>query len=186
MSIVFDISRSKGLEIWKPVKGWENSHEVSSVGRVRSIARKGSKQKVLSQRLVEGYPSVTLCADCARKSMYVHHLVALAFVGCPPGEIGSKRGQYTVNHKDFNKTNNSFENLEWLTCGENYIHAFSNGRVEVKRGGNATNRKLSPSDVKQIKKLLSQGVKPSELAKQFSVVRGTIYAIKSGLSWAEG
>lgn len=172
------------MEIWKPVVGWELSHEVSSIGQVRSVARKGSKQRLLSQQLVEGYPSVTLCFDKRKKKSYVHHLVALAFLGKPPGAIGCRRGEYTVNHKDLDKTNNVFENLEWLTCGENYIHAWSNGRIKVKSGGDANNRKLSPSDVKEIKALLNRGVKPSDIAIQFGVVRGTIYAIKSGLSWA--
>lgn len=171
------------MEIWKPVIGWENSHEVSSFGQVRSIARKGSKQMVLSQQKTQDYPSVTLVAYGVRSRVYVHHLVALAFIGSPPGEIGTKRGQYTVNHKDLDKSNNREGNLEWLTCGDNYIHGFDHGVVEIKKGVQIRQAKLNPELVAQIKLRIKSGEKPVDIAQDYGVVKGTIYAIKNGKTW---
>ncbi len=57
----------------------------------------------------------------------VHHMVALAFHGPPQGD----RNQ--VNHKDGDKHNNHFKNLEWVTRTENLIHAYKTGlRTDVR------------------------------------------------------
>lgn len=49
-----------------------------------------------------------------------HQIVASHFHGDrPPG--------LTVNHKDGNKTNNRFQNLEYVTRSENTLHAISSG-----------------------------------------------------------
>jgi hypothetical protein len=54
--------------------------------------------------------------------MYVHRLVALAFLDNPD----FKR---VVNHKNGNPKDNRLENLEWATHSENNAHAYrNNGR----------------------------------------------------------
>lgn len=52
--------------------------------------------------------------------IYVHRYVCLAFWGEPP-----KDGKvYFVNHKDGNKLNNYYTNLEWTTISENTKHGW--------------------------------------------------------------
>ena len=46
----------------------------------------------------------------------VHRAVAKAYLGHPPNP------QWTVNHKDGNKTNNHYTNLEWVPHSENVKH----------------------------------------------------------------
>ena len=46
----------------------------------------------------------------------VHRLVAEAFIGLP------KDNSYTVNHKDGNKLNNHYTNLEWISHSDNIKH----------------------------------------------------------------
>ena len=68
-----------------------------------------------------GYVWVTLLLtdkDYKIKRVPVHRMVAFTYLG-PPGP-----DQVWVNHKDGNKANNHFENLEWSTISENIKHSF--------------------------------------------------------------
>jgi NUMOD4 motif/HNH endonuclease len=171
------------MEYWKEVIGWEDSHLISNLGQVKSVKRKGSKNIILKQQKTQGYPSVILVAFGKKQFFYVHHLVAFAFIGQPPGKLGTKKGEFTINHKDCDKANNKVANLEWLTCTENYIHGFENGRLEIKKGTELSFTKLTPEKVLKIKQRIANGDKPIDIANDFNVVKGTIYAIKNGLSW---
>ena len=57
-----------------------------------------------------------------QKTISIHRLVANAFVSNP-----DPISKTDINHKDGNKLNNNFLNLEWVTKSENMIHAFSTG-----------------------------------------------------------
>jgi hypothetical protein len=57
-----------------------------------------------------------------RKFIFIHTLVALKYIGEPPTEL------HEVNHKDENKSNNHYSNLEWLTKSENHLKAYQNGK----------------------------------------------------------
>ena len=50
-----------------------------------------------------------------QKHAYIHRLVASAFIPNP-------RGLSEINHKNFDKTDNRAENLEWCTSKENKVH----------------------------------------------------------------
>lgn len=62
------------------------------------------------------------------KPVGVHRLVAYAYLPAPlPGQVW-------VNHKDGNKLNNHYTNLEWTTISENIQHAFDTGLHKVVTG----------------------------------------------------
>lgn len=121
-------------EIWKPVKGYEGFYEVSSNGRVRSldrtvivhksgkVYRSIRKGRMLKQWRAVGYYHVTLSKDKKIYAPFVHKLVAEAFLENP-------NGYHTVNHKDENKLNNSYDNLEWCT----QVYNRNYGNAESKR-----------------------------------------------------
>lgn len=109
-------------EEWVAVSGYEGRYEVSSCGRVRSIAQPGTQLsgKILAPIKTHGYLYVTLCKDKTKKRFAIHRLVAVAFIQNP-------NNKPTVNHKDGNKSNNKVKNLEWVTSSENNKHAFAKG-----------------------------------------------------------
>lgn len=130
------------MELWKPVSGYENYYEVSNLGRVRSIDRvvtrsDGVEQlrrgKIKAQTVsYDGYMTVHLSLGGSDKRLPVHRLVADAFVS---GRFDGAE----VNHKDFDRTNNSADNLEWVSHKDNVAHTISAGR-------HVCNRDLSGSN----------------------------------------
>lgn len=120
------------MEIWKDVKGFEGLYQVSNLGRVKSydFYRNGNKLykgKILKGHINNvGYLCFDLYKDKKRKNLKCHRLVAENFIECEDKELW-------INHKDGNKLNNHFSNLEWVTPKENSIHAFDR-RLIVKKG----------------------------------------------------
>lgn len=117
-------------EIWKDIKDYEGFYQVSNYGRVRSLDRtvyfrnkKGSRDyigKILKQKYHNDYAMVNLNKNKDLKSLYIHRLVAEAF-------IENTRNVNVVNHIDGVKSNNHLENLEWVTSAENKAHAIKTG-----------------------------------------------------------
>lgn len=123
-------------EIWKPVPNFEDFYEISNFGRILILAKYVNNPK--------GFLSIRRCklATLRRTSLYseyrtykfldsysgyfeewpIHRLVATLFVHNP-----DKIKNTYVNHKDCNKLNNNFSNLEWVTPKQNAEYASENG-----------------------------------------------------------
>jgi DNA-binding XRE family transcriptional regulator len=54
--------------------------------------------------------------------VFAHTLVALKYIGPPPTP------KHEINHKDSNRMNNYYLNLEWVTHSQNHILAYQNGK----------------------------------------------------------
>lgn len=118
-------------EVWKSIEGYEGVYEVSNAGKVRSLDRKrkviNSTDFIKGRELKPsfdngGYLKVNLSKNGNKNSFMIHRLVAKAFV-----ENKNPSKNIAVNHKDGDKTNNCFLNLEWVTYSENQKHAYRNG-----------------------------------------------------------
>lgn len=70
--------------------------------------------------LAGGYHGFRLTIEGQSRAHSAHRLVARAYIGEPADPA------LVVNHKDGNKKNNHFENLEWVTRGQNTRHYFDN------------------------------------------------------------
>ena len=101
-------------EIWKPIKGYEGLYFISNLSRVKRVTPRGKfKERLLYKSLNDsGYWCVSLCKNGKAKSKRVHRLVADAFIPNPENKT-------QVGHKDESRTNDSLENLEWVTPEEN-------------------------------------------------------------------
>ena len=139
----------------KPVKKYEGYYEVDQFGRVFSVDRvvsvndngrqynKPLKAKQMKQSVhTKGYKTVALTKDGKTKTMFVHRIVAEAF-------IENKDELPTVNHKDEDKTNNFVENLEWCTNEYNLKHGTARKRqaksIKGKKHTEEHNAKISAS-----------------------------------------
>lgn len=118
-------------ETWLPVVGYENTHMVSDLGRVKSLAKSWTSGRYKSVRHTDdkilaeiktrhGYSTVNIHKDGVRMVLKVHRLVAFAFIPNP-------NGKREVNHKNGIKSDNSVVNLEWATRSENNKHAYDIG-----------------------------------------------------------
>jgi hypothetical protein len=98
----------------KIIENYPN-YMVSKDGKIYSIRLKRYLQPVKNEN---GYHYVTLCTGDTKekKNLYVHNLVANAF-------IEKINGKTIVNHIDGNKINNNIEILEWVNQSENMKHA---------------------------------------------------------------
>lgn len=107
----------------------------------------------------------------------------LAFVGASDLE---------VNHKDGDKSNNHVENLEYCTHHANMHHAndvlgkrmWDGDFCRKKSDDVPWKSKLSPNNVREIRKLLAEGKSAKDVGDMFSVSKSTITCIASGKAWA--
>lgn len=104
------------IERWKDIEDYEGYYMISDYGRVKNT--RTNHISSLSDINSVGYQRVTLYVPI-RKRFFVHRLVAYHFCDGYQEEL-------VVNHKDGNKQNNHFSNLEWVIRSENDLHAFKN------------------------------------------------------------
>ena len=104
------------MEVWKDIKGYEGMYQISSLGRVKSLKRKGvTKDKILKGGTDgRGYKSVNLCLYTKSKTFKIHQLVAIAFLNHTP--CGHK---IVVDHINGDTYNNNVGNLQLITQREN-------------------------------------------------------------------
>ena len=103
------------METFKDISGFED-YQVSQIGNIYS---KKSK-KILKHKSNGVYKNIALQKENKAHYKYIHRLVCDAFCENPDNKP-------MVNHKDGDKLNNHFSNLEWVTKGENQAHAFRTG-----------------------------------------------------------
>jgi hypothetical protein len=160
--------------IWKDITDYNNEYKISEYGDVYSYK---SKKILKPSKDGRGYLGLTLCFQGKPRSFRVHVLVAKYFIGPRPNG-------YNTNHKDTNKTNNHYTNLEYLTPKENSRHAVKNGIVfntgDHCRGELCVTAKLTERDIRWIR-LSSRKVE--ELSDEYHVSKSCIRAIRKNQTW---
>lgn len=119
------------MEEWREVYGFDVLYEISNTGKLRT-KHHGKKGYTSEYRNISpldngnGYLRVNLRLNRKQKTVYIHKLVAQAFVPNP-------KSLTEVNHIDENKQNNNAENLEWCTHFYNCQYGTRNKRTGEKR-----------------------------------------------------
>lgn len=172
-------------EKWK-VFG-EGNYAVSNKGRVRRETP-GSKTWVGKIMKIghnkKGYPGVQLYVNGKNTCYFVHKLVAQEFIGPRP------KGKQ-VNHKDLNKKNNDYRNLEYKSGLGNIRHAIKNGvkwgsAARDTHGENNPFVKLSWEIVRKMRKLdVTNKYTQQEIADKFNLSQAVVWPILAHRTWKE-
>jgi hypothetical protein len=173
-------------EYWVPIHGF-NNYYVSNLGRIKSVDRiikrtdgiitkKNGKIKIATQRQSNGYLSIRLYNVGKDKLVFVHRVIAKAFIPNP-------EGKNFVNHIDGNKLNNNISNLEWCTSSENNKHAIITGLRSYKSGCNHRLSFLSHQDIASIREMHKNNVKAGVIKNKYNLSYGAYYNIIKRISY---
>lgn len=139
-----------------------NGYQVNEEGVVL-----GKRGEPLSQHdNGRGYLIIALIINGKQTSKAVHRLIGEAFIPNP-------NSHSDVNHKDCDKRNNTVDNLEWMTHGDNIKYSYDNEKRSA-TGENNARCKTTEKIVIEICELLQQGLKPSkvrDLGYYYNLVR---------------
>ncbi len=174
-------------EVWKDIPGFKGQYQASSLGRIRSLDRTQVfiQNKIQIKRTVKGkilafakphgtcqYFQVAL--GRRTKTFNVHRLIAKTFLKNPSNKK-------FVNHKNFNKLDNSVSNLEWVTVAENNKHYTSSENSKI--DGAYKNAKLTVKQVIEIRELCLKKIDQKIIGKKFKVSKSMISLIHNRDRW---
>ncbi len=158
------------------MKQFKNScYYISESGDVLNI----NTNKLLKvTKLNRRYYKVGLVLERGKQSHYsIHRLVAECYVPNP-------YNLDQVNHKDGDRTNNYFSNLEWCTASYNVQHSHSHGLCNPRKGEKSNLVKLTTEQIYDIKELYKKGnISQYELADKFNVKQPAISRIINNVRW---
>lgn len=142
--------------MWHNIIETDNKYSISEDGQVKN----NSTEHILKPfKHHKGYLKYRL----DNKNYFIHRLVALYYIPNP-------NNYPQVNHKDGNKANNHFSNLEWCTNSMNHQHSIITGLRKYK---------LNKQQAEHIK-VSKNVVSAKQLAQMYNVATITIYKIWEG------
>lgn len=149
-------------------------YRFSSEGRMLSLS--GAAPLVCDFKPTKsGYVLVTLSKNKTKRRILLHRIIAQIF--CDGFEPGKQ-----VNHKNGIRSDNRWENLEWVTSKENHAHAKHVLKRSFARGEQSSY--LSETTVKEIYRLrFNERLKLNEIAEYFKTTRATVASICTGKTW---
>lgn len=163
------------MEIWKPIKNYEDLYEVSNIGRVKSLQheiaqvdRYGNKTiHIYSEKIhkgyydrTTGYRKIQLYKNGKPSMAYIHRLVAEAFCDNP-------NNYDIVDHKNGRKLDNRANNLRWVTQKTNIRNAIEHGH------------KYYSQKTTGVYEGITQSIECAELNKKFSTLREAAIYLKT-------
>lgn len=167
-------------------------YAISNFGRLMSFKTKLEYGRVLKGCLSGGYPVFKYRMwlrnrrdKILHQSRYLHQLVADYFLPKPEEE------QRFIVHIDYDKSNNHWSNLKWVSRTELVRHHEQNpkvisGKAKNKNRKPYVGKKLTATRVKYLKKKILDPNRKTRLkliAKQFGISEMQLYRIKKGECW---
>lgn len=174
----------KAIDFPKKVK-LQKKYLVSNTGKLASYADSPKNAQKLKAKRIEDYHCISIRMFGVKKSLFVHRLVAEAFLRQP-----TPKHKYVI-HLDHNKSNNNASNLKWTTLEQQVEHRKSSPAVKraikerVLQDGNYS-KVLTEAKVRRMKEELFDPKRKRTLKKiadAYGVSEMNVYRIKSGEFW---
>lgn len=174
-------------EIWKPIPGFGDHYEASSLGNVRVKERVIVKPHSQSGELHrytyparvlklspdgKGYVYVHIGVNGKKTKLTAHRAVLLAFVG--PAPLG-----HEACHCNGRSDDNRPENLRWDTHLANNHDRLKHGTYS--RGEQHPMSKFSESDIRRIR---TGAISFKEARRELGISVAHFYRVKKGQGWA--
>ena len=168
----------ESFKMLKPLPNFELLYEIDEDGRFFSLRRGRLLKSSVNNA---GYLCIGLWVNSEITNFLVHRAVAETFVPNP-------HNKPVVNHKDGNRLNNHYSNLEWVTSAENTQHAIKNGISFKRKTGDAKGEghhasKFKDYQIREIREQYNKHKNASFIARQYNVSTNTIYRIVTGRAW---
>lgn len=162
----FEYDKKSGIVKWKE----RPSHHFTS-NRTMKATNTRFKDKQVNKVCNVGYIRVGVYDQ----RYYLHRIIWKMVTGEDPGDL-------QINHKDGDKLNNAWDNLEAITHRDNVLHAFSTGLIN-KKGEFHHNSKLNDKKVELLRREFKNGKTTRELAKKYSLDNATVYDAVNHRTW---
>ena len=174
-------------EKWKYVVFPNVKDKMYSISNFGNIRNNYTKQLLTPWKNVStGYLYVSLMTVNNRPvKIGMHNLVALHFVKIPKRLLVLNE-KLVPNHNDFNRTNNHYKNLTWMTFAMN--NEWNRIHDHWKIAEDAPNSKVTNELVHQICKMMEDGYLNKDIIKILSLENTTYYKslltrIRVGAEW---
>ena len=176
--------KSHWNESWTPVNFQSETkscnYAISSYGRIKSVNKANGKESFLKGAVVNrGLRILNVkLKDNSTGYVYIHKFVAENFVK------GQSEKQNCVIHTDYNKDNNKWNNLKWVTEEEWKEHVKKSPVYIKGREKRMKSYKLTETKVKMMKKMLANKKnKRKIIARNFKVSESLVRRIEKGEYW---
>jgi hypothetical protein len=177
-------------EKWKPIEfpkkvKLQKKYLVSNSGKLASYADSPKNAQKLKAKRIEDYHCISIRMQGVKKSLFVHRLVAEAFLRQP-----TPKHKFVI-HLDHNKGNNNASNLKWTTLEQQVEHRKGSPAVKkaikerVLQDGDYA-KVLTEGKVRKMKEELFDPKRKrtlKQIAKAYGVSEMNVYRIKSGEFW---
>ncbi len=169
-------------EEWREVPNSNGRYWVSNYGRIKSFTYDKIEGEIRKQTPVKGFNSIKFNINKKKVAYYTHKLVAELWLEKP------EDGADHVIHKDWNKKNNHYSNLQYAgkeEVAKRTAEYLKGVYANPRRPKNISRAKLTPKHVVMIKKLLNKKVPNVVISKMFLISEMQVTRIKRGENWGQ-